>query len=229
VPPAVVPFAGTRRRANAAGVQIAARHQRMTPAEEGPRLGPARGASAVGAPTLSRQPEHRNVAARRKAAHEPAARGQPPARHGRGATASPLARAPPSGSQIRCRRLRDRRHRMQPEYPWHRSRFRAPRAPQPEHQRGDRCEGMAVYIAQIDRLACAAARAEHVEPWRSRDQRGPDRGRPQHVPAGGKLLIPTVDDGLRLGARGKLRGLGISLRSIRAAGFFRSAQPPLPP
>jgi hypothetical protein len=27
----------------------------------------------------------------------------------------------------------------------------------------------------------------------------------------------------------KFRGLGISLRSIRAAGFFRSAQPPLPP
>jgi hypothetical protein len=54
---------------------------------------------------------------------------------------------------------------------------------------------MTVDLAQIDRPARATAWAEHVQPGRPSDQRGPDRRRPQHVPAGNKLLIPTLDDG----------------------------------
>jgi hypothetical protein len=85
----------------------------------------------------------------------------------------------------------------QPENPRHRGRFRAPRAPQPEYQSGDRCGRMAVYFPQIDRPACPAARAKHVKPRCSRDQGGPDRRRPQHVTAGSELLVPALDDGLR--------------------------------
>jgi hypothetical protein len=64
-----------------------------------------------------------------------------------------------------------------------------------------------VDLPQIDCPARAAARAEHVKPRRSRDQRGPDRRRPQNVPAGDKLLIPALDDGLRFGARGGVGSL----------------------
>jgi hypothetical protein len=38
-----------------------------------------------------------------------------------------------------------------------------------------------------------AAGAEHVKPGRPCDQRGSDRRRPQHVPAGGELLIPVLE------------------------------------
>jgi hypothetical protein len=60
-------------------------------------------------------------------------------------------------------------------------------------------------------FSCAAARAEHVEPQCPGDQRGPDRGRPQHVAAGGKLLVPAFDDGLRLGARGGIGNLPLGV------------------
>jgi hypothetical protein len=93
---------------------------------------------------------------------------------------------------------------VQCENPRHRRRFWGPRASQPQHERGDRCKGMAVDLAQVDCPARAAARAEHVEPRRPRHQRGSDRRRPQHVPAGDKLLIPAFDDGLRFGARGSI-------------------------
>jgi hypothetical protein len=59
---------------------------------------------------------------------------------------------------------------------------------------------MAVDLPEIDRPARAAAWAEYVEPRRPGDQCGPDRRRPQHVAAGGQLLIPALDDGLGLGA-----------------------------
>ena len=52
---------------------------------------------------------------------------------------------------------------MQPEYPWHRGRFRTPRAPEPEDEGGDRRERMTVHVAQIDCPARPAARAERVE------------------------------------------------------------------
>jgi hypothetical protein len=84
----------------------------------------------------------------------------------------------------------------------HGRRFRTPRAPQPEDKGRDRREGMPVDLSKIDGPACAAALAEHVEPRRPRDQRGPDRRRPQHVAAAGKLLVPALDDALCLGARG---------------------------
>jgi hypothetical protein len=45
---------------------------------------------------------------------------------------------------------------------------------------------------QIDRLADIAAGAEHVEPWRVGEQRRPYRQRPQHVPAEGELVIPSL-------------------------------------
>jgi hypothetical protein len=51
--------------------------------------------------------------------------------------------------------------------------------------------------------ACPAARAEHIEPRRSGDQRGPNGGRPQHVAAGGQAPIPAVDDERCLKARGR--------------------------
>jgi hypothetical protein len=57
----------------------------------------------------------------------------------------------------------------------------------------------------------AAAGAVHVEPWRPGDQRRPDRRRPQHVPAGGKLFIPPIDNGLRLGARGGIGDLPLGV------------------
>jgi hypothetical protein len=64
---------------------------------------------------------------------------------------------------------------------------------------------------QINRPARAASRAEHVEPRRPCDQRGPDRRRPPQVPAGGQLPIPAFDDGLRLGARGSIGNLPLGI------------------
>ena len=66
---------------------------------------------------------------------------------------------------------------------------------------------MAIEGAEIDGAACVAAWAVHVEPWRSGDQRRPDRGRPQHIPAKGELIVPALDDGLGLGARCLTPGL----------------------
>ena len=119
-----------------------------------------------------------------------------------------------TGSQVRRRGLRRRRERVQTEDFRHRRQFWAPRAPQPEHEGGDRGEGMAVDLSKINRPARAAARAEHVEPRRPRDQRGPDRRRPQHVAAGGKLLVPALDDGLRLGARGSIGNLPLGAMAM---------------
>jgi hypothetical protein len=69
-----------------------------------------------------------------------------------------------SGSHIRRHGLRRRRERVQTENPRHRRRFRAPRAPRPQHEGGNRREGMTVDLPQIDGPACAAAWAEHVKP-----------------------------------------------------------------
>jgi hypothetical protein len=85
---------------------------------------------------------------------------------------------------------------VQTEDPRHRRRLWTPGAPQPQHEGGNRREGVTVDLSKINRPARAAARAEHVEPGRPRDQRGPDRRRPQHVTAGGKLLVPALDDAL---------------------------------
>jgi hypothetical protein len=38
--------------------------------------------------------------------------------------------------------------------------------------------------------------------WDNTPTRRPASWRPQHVAAGGKLIIPALDDALRLGARG---------------------------
>ena len=48
-----------------------------------------------------------------------------------------------------------------------------------------------------------------AKPWHAGDQRRPDRGRPQHVAAVGKLLIPGLDNALRLGARGIVGNLPV--------------------
>jgi hypothetical protein len=72
-----------------------------------------------------------------------------------------------------------------------------------------------VDLPQVDCAARAAARAEHIEPGRPGNQRGPDRRRPQDVPAGEKLLIPPLDDGLRLGARGSIGNLPLGVEAPR--------------
>jgi hypothetical protein len=54
------------------------------------------------------------------------------------------------------------------------------------------------------RPAGPAARTEDVQAWRSGDQCGSDRGRPQHVSAGCQSPIPAVDNEL-LKARGPIR------------------------
>jgi DNA invertase Pin-like site-specific DNA recombinase len=77
---------------------------------------------------------------------------------------------------------------------------------------------MTIDLPQINCPARAAARTEHIEPWRPCDQRGPDRRRPQHVPAGDKLLIPALDDGPRLGARGGIGDPQDIVRVVRARG-----------
>jgi hypothetical protein len=100
---------------------------------------------------------------------------------------------------------------VQSEDPRHRRRFRIPRASQPQHQRGNRRERMPVDLPQINCPARSAAGAEHVKPRCPGDQRGPDRWRPQHIPAGGKLLIPSLDDGLRLRTRGSIGDLPFGL------------------
>jgi hypothetical protein len=51
---------------------------------------------------------------------------------------------------------------------------RAPRAPQPQHEGGDRRERMTVCLSQINRPARAEARAEHVKPAGPYDQRCPE-------------------------------------------------------
>jgi transposase len=61
---------------------------------------------------------------------------------------------------------------MQPEDPRHRRRFRAPRAPQAEHQRADRRERVSTDDTKIDDAARPAARAEYLERWRPGEQRG---------------------------------------------------------
>jgi hypothetical protein len=91
---------------------------------------------------------------------------------------------------------------------------RLPSLREAAHAVRDRRERMAVDLSKINCPARAAARAEHVEPWRPRDQSGPDRRRPQHVTAGGKLLVPTLDDGLRLGARGSVRSRLLSKKLV---------------
>jgi hypothetical protein len=76
---------------------------------------------------------------------------------------------------------------------------------------------MTVDLPQINCTARPAAGTEHVKPRRPGDQRGPDRRRPQHVPARDKLLIPTLDDGLRstwFMWLGGSRGAGVVLSVI---------------
>jgi hypothetical protein len=115
---------------------------------------------------------------------------------------------------------------MQSEDPRHGRRFRAPRAPQPQHEGGDRGEGMAVDLSKINRPARATAWAEYVEPRRPRDQRGPDRRRPQHAAARGQLLIPALDDGLRFGARVSIgTPMAGSIRPVRSASQARDHFP----
>jgi hypothetical protein len=116
-----------------------------------------------------------------------------------------------SGSHIRRHGLRRRRERVQTENPRHRRRFRAPRAPRPQHEGGNRREGMTVDLPQIDGPACAAAWAEHVKPGRLCDRCGPDGRRPQHVPASGELIIPALDDGLSFGTRGSIGNLPLGI------------------
>jgi hypothetical protein len=59
---------------------------------------------------------------------------------------------------------------------------------------------MSIDGPKIDRLACPAASAEDVQPRRSGDQRGPNRGRSQHVAAGCPSPVPAIDDELCLDA-----------------------------
>jgi hypothetical protein len=74
--------------------------------------------------------------------------------------------------------------------------------------------GVTIDGPQINCPARPAARAEHIEPRRPCDRRGTDRRRPQHVPAGHKL-IPALDDGLRLGARGSIGNLPLLMAMSR--------------
>jgi hypothetical protein len=97
---------------------------------------------------------------------------------------------------------------------------------------------MTVDLPQINCPARSASRAEHVKPWRPCDQRGPYPRRPQHVTTGEKLLIPALDDGLRLGARGSIGNLPLGVdgnvqpppRVRTSIGHYRRnrAEPPPP-
>jgi hypothetical protein len=89
-------------------------------------------------------------------------------------------------SQVRRRRLRRGRHACKPRilgigadsgHHEHRS---------PQHERGNRRERMTVDLPQINRPARAAARAEHIEPGRPCDRRGPYRPRAARPTACGK-------------------------------------------
>jgi Resolvase, N terminal domain len=53
--------------------------------------------------------------------------------------------------------------------------------------------GVTVYLADIDRAACAAGGTVHVEPRHALDDRGVDRRRPQRTIAGDERRIPTLD------------------------------------
>jgi hypothetical protein len=64
-----------------------------------------------------------------------------------------------------------------------------------------RCCGPSSVAGRTHRHRCARLGA------RRSDQRGPDRRRPKHVAAGGKLLVPALDDALCLGARGDVGNL----------------------
>jgi hypothetical protein len=65
------------------------------------------------------------------------------------------------------------------------------------------------YLTDTDR----APWAEDVEPRRSSDQRGADRGGPQHVAAGCQAPVPAVDDELCLNACGSRRVAAPALMS----------------
>ena len=87
-----------------------------------------------------------------------------------------------------------------------------------EHERGNRREGIDGRPSADQLPGLCAAGAEHVKPRPPRDQCGPDRGRPQDIAAGDKLLIPTLDDGLRLGTRGGIGNLPLGHCSLLKAG-----------
>jgi hypothetical protein len=53
---------------------------------------------------------------------------------------------------------------------------------------------MAIDGADIERAARPAAGAIDIEPRRARHEGSPDRRRPPHVPAGGQIPIPPLND-----------------------------------
>ena len=63
-------------------------------------------------------------------------------------------------------------------------------------------------------ILSAAARCSRPsgEPPESPSSLSDRRRRPLHVPAKGKLIVPALDDGLRLGARCLVRGVARSVR-----------------
>jgi hypothetical protein len=73
---------------------------------------------------------------------------------------------------------------------------------------------MTIDISEIDRAARPAAWAEDIKPRRTRDQRCPYRRRPQHVAARGQLLVPALDNALRL-IGGVARGADFDVESPR--------------
>jgi hypothetical protein len=139
---------------------------------------------------------------------------------------------PEQSLHIRCgSRPSCRRQSEQASQPWHRRSAGTPAATQAQYQRADRGERVTIDSPKIDGTARPAAGAEDVEPWRAREQRRPDRRRPQHVPAEGELIVPALNDGLRLGTRGPVGGIALEaalaglLRSVAAPDRWRESVP----
>ncbi len=54
--------------------------------------------------------------------------------------------------------------------------------------------------------------------WCAGNQRRPDRGRPQHLTAGGEPFVPAIYNALRLGTRSTVSRL-INLQTAKALGL----------
>jgi hypothetical protein len=84
---------------------------------------------------------------------------------------------------------------------------------------------MTVQRTEIDRSARPAAGAEHVQPRRSGDQRGADRGRPQHVSPGRQPAIPAIDYRFGFLARG-LSALNLATPALMSGPRVRTPMAP---
>ena len=109
------------------------------------------------------------------------------------------------------------------------------RAPRPQHEGGNRRQRMTIDLPQIDCSARSASRAEHVEPRRPRNQRGPDLvGDHEVLPAASRQLfsIKVINfaqsnhrGGSSLSTRSNTAGMKALSNPVPQSAFARPCHP----